>query len=249
MIKKTRAGERERECDRIQIRLVKDVASPGIVAKVCPIRRASLIRDNFAGSIEWSFCSAQCEGYFHIAWSRVVMLVQHTRSIYYDDSRIRKGYWAPSSSIISATFPIGSETAERVPRLGSIIQKTLILGDVVPAVLNVDYLATFCWTLWLGLRRSFDTPSQSKVVRPDEGDKNIDVIVTHWTTNAPILQFHGTLVMNYITAHTIIFIEKKGLVYPHLYPEEQSNFGAILPLMNAYGPQTEKYSVDENTFR
>ncbi|KAG1753296.1 hypothetical protein EDB19DRAFT_1627122 [Suillus lakei] len=51
----------------------------------------------------------------------------------------------------------------------------------------------------------YDSSAISKIIKLAKGDKKIDVITTHWTCAiAPILQFHSTAVMNYITAQSIV---------------------------------------------
>ncbi|KAG2738970.1 hypothetical protein P692DRAFT_20841582 [Suillus brevipes Sb2] len=54
-------------------------------------------------------------------------------------------------------------------------------------------------------KNQYDSSAISKIHKLMKGDKKIDLIITDWTSAiAPILQFHSTAVMNYITAQSVV---------------------------------------------
>jgi TPP-dependent indolepyruvate ferredoxin oxidoreductase alpha subunit len=84
----------------------------------------------------------------------------------------------------------------------------------------------------------YDNSTMKKIVKMKKENKKIDVIITHWTCAiAPILQFHTTSMMNYITAHSLVCLyphwtcEDKGFMNPCLYMEGKMNLNAVDSLM------------------
>ncbi|KAG2127796.1 hypothetical protein BD769DRAFT_1356915, partial [Suillus cothurnatus] len=69
-------------------------------------------------------------------------------------------------------------------------------------------------------------------------NKQVDVIITHWKCAiAPILQFHSTAVMNYITADSIVCLyprwttANKSLIHPRMYLENLTHLSMLNALM------------------
>ncbi|KAG1780904.1 hypothetical protein EV702DRAFT_963291 [Suillus placidus] len=83
-----------------------------------------------------------------------------------------------------------------------------------------------------------DSSAIQKIFKLEKGDKKIDVIITDWASAIiPILQFHSTVVMNYITARTLVSLypnwmkENRGLVNPCMYLDNTTNLRTVLALM------------------
>ncbi|KAG2108802.1 hypothetical protein BD769DRAFT_1365826 [Suillus cothurnatus] len=87
-------------------------------------------------------------------------------------------------------------------------------------------------------KTEYDNNAIKRVVKLKNGKKKIDVMVTHWNCAIiPILQFHSTLVMNCVTAHTIVSMypdwtcARKGFVHPQMYLNDKSNTHTVEALM------------------
>ncbi|KAG2121283.1 hypothetical protein DEU56DRAFT_760764 [Suillus clintonianus] len=126
-------------------------------------------------------------------------------------------------------------------------------------------------------KTEYDSSAIMKIVKLAKGKKKIDVIITDWASaTIPILQYHSTAVMNYMTAHTLISLyptwtaDKKSLVNPAIYMDDRTNLHTVNVLMkyahpvfhinaepfhlgthkcrrNAYYPGTTRNTIDENT--
>jgi hypothetical protein len=87
-------------------------------------------------------------------------------------------------------------------------------------------------------KRDYDSSAISKIYKLQKGGKKIDLIITDWTCAiAPILQFHTTCVMNYVTARALVCLyprwtcENKGFVNPRLYQDAYTNLKTVDGLM------------------
>lgn len=87
-------------------------------------------------------------------------------------------------------------------------------------------------------KTDYDSSAISKIYRLVSGEKKVDVIITHWTcTLAPIFQFHSTVVMNYITARSVICLyprwttASKGLIHPRMYLDNMTHLRTVHELM------------------
>ncbi|KAG1902612.1 uncharacterized protein F5891DRAFT_929202, partial [Suillus fuscotomentosus] len=67
--------------------------------------------------------------------------------------------------------------------------------------------------------------------------KKVDIMVTdRASTIVPIMQYHSTAVMNYITAHTFVSLypkwmnDRKTLVNPATYMDDRTNIAMVLAL-------------------
>ncbi|KAG1894175.1 uncharacterized protein F5891DRAFT_985289 [Suillus fuscotomentosus] len=92
------------------------------------------------------------------------------------------------------------------------------------------------------LKQEYNDSAMAKIFKLEKGEKKVDVIVTHWTAAVvPILQFHMTSVMNYITADSLVCLyprwttEKKGFINPRLYLEGKSTLHTVEGLMKYVG--------------
>ncbi|KAG2155404.1 hypothetical protein DEU56DRAFT_750968 [Suillus clintonianus] len=84
----------------------------------------------------------------------------------------------------------------------------------------------------------YDSSAISKIIKLANGDKKIDIITTHWTCAiAPILQFHSTAVMNYVTAQSIVSLYPRwtaanmSFVNPQMYVCGKTNLRTVDVLM------------------
>ncbi|KAG1893300.1 uncharacterized protein F5891DRAFT_985967 [Suillus fuscotomentosus] len=84
----------------------------------------------------------------------------------------------------------------------------------------------------------YDGSAIARIYKLENGEKKIDIIVTHWKcVIAPVLQFHSTIVMNYITADDIVCMypkwtcNRKGFINPQLYMEDKTNLRTVEALM------------------
>ncbi|KAG1844561.1 hypothetical protein C8R48DRAFT_544869, partial [Suillus tomentosus] len=84
----------------------------------------------------------------------------------------------------------------------------------------------------------YDSSAVIKVYKLEREGKKVDIIFTDMASAiVPILQYHSTAVMNYITARSLISLyprwttEKKSLVNPRLYSENCTNIRSVLALM------------------
>ncbi|KAG2752531.1 hypothetical protein P692DRAFT_201663656, partial [Suillus brevipes Sb2] len=87
-------------------------------------------------------------------------------------------------------------------------------------------------------RIDYDSSAITKVHKLAHKKKKIDVIITDWASAiVPILQYHSTVVMNYITARTFVSLypkwtnQMKSLVNPCIYMDDKSNLRTALALM------------------
>jgi hypothetical protein len=88
-------------------------------------------------------------------------------------------------------------------------------------------------------KTEYDSGAIAKVYKLENEEKRMDIIVTHWNCAiAPILQFHSTIVMNYITADSIVSMyypewtcQSKGFIHPRLYMEDMTNLRTVQALM------------------
>ncbi|KAG1890320.1 hypothetical protein F4604DRAFT_1567969, partial [Suillus subluteus] len=87
-------------------------------------------------------------------------------------------------------------------------------------------------------RRDYDGSAISRVHKLEKDDKMADIIITDWASAIiPILQYHSTVVMNYMTARTFVSLypewtkENKSLVNPAVYMGEKSNLQTVLAIM------------------
>ncbi|KAG1871364.1 hypothetical protein DFJ58DRAFT_742113 [Suillus subalutaceus] len=93
-------------------------------------------------------------------------------------------------------------------------------------------------------RRDYDGSAISRVHKLEKDDKMVDVIITDWISAIiPILQYHSTVVMNYMTARTFVSLypkwtkENKSLVNSAVYMGEKSNLQTVLAIMKALSSQ------------
>ncbi|KAG1851155.1 hypothetical protein F4604DRAFT_1542189, partial [Suillus subluteus] len=77
-----------------------------------------------------------------------------------------------------------------------------------------------------------------KVHKLVRGELQVDIIITHWTCAlAPILQFHSTTVMNYVTVCSIVCLYphwttvNKGFIHPQMYLENRTHLHTLYGLM------------------
>ncbi|KAG1836196.1 hypothetical protein DFJ58DRAFT_847082 [Suillus subalutaceus] len=126
-------------------------------------------------------------------------------------------------------------------------------------------------------RRDYNSSAISRVHKLEKNGKLVDVIITNWASAIiPVLQYHSTIVMNYMTAHTFISLYPewtkagKSLVNPAVYMGEKSNLQTVLALMkyirrgfyvsaepfdmgihncdqSTYCPRTTRTTIDEGT--
>ncbi|KAG1793308.1 uncharacterized protein HD556DRAFT_1214509, partial [Suillus plorans] len=89
-----------------------------------------------------------------------------------------------------------------------------------------------------GRKQGYDTSAVQKVCELDKEGKKVDIIITDWpNVIMPVLQYHSTAVMNYITAHSLVCLypqwtkEKKSLVNPRMYLEDGTNVRGVMALM------------------
>ncbi|KAG2739183.1 hypothetical protein P692DRAFT_20756458 [Suillus brevipes Sb2] len=97
--------------------------------------------------------------------------------------------------------------------------------------------------------RGYDSSAIAKIYKLENGEKHMDIIITHWTCAiAPILQFHSTVVMNYITANSIVSMysgwtcQRKGFIHPRLYMEGKTNPRTVDALMKYTGRSFKLYA-------
>ncbi|KAG0701023.1 hypothetical protein DFH29DRAFT_876203 [Suillus ampliporus] len=95
-------------------------------------------------------------------------------------------------------------------------------------------------------KKEYDSSAITKITKLAKGKNKIDVIITNWASAiVPILQYHSTAVMNYITAHSLISLyptwtaEKKSL--------NKSAHGTHDCYQSAYCPGTTRNTIDEDT--
>ncbi|KAG1722486.1 hypothetical protein EDB19DRAFT_1916662 [Suillus lakei] len=96
----------------------------------------------------------------------------------------------------------------------------------------------------------YDNSSIAKIFKLEKGEKKVDIMVTHWSCAlAPIIQFHTTCVMNYITARSLVCLYPRwttmheGFVNPRLYVDGNTNLGTVDALMK-YVRRGFKISAD-----
>jgi hypothetical protein len=99
-------------------------------------------------------------------------------------------------------------------------------------------------------KNQYDSSAISKIHKLMKGDKKIDLIITDWTSAiAPILQFHSTAVMNYITAQSVVCLyprwtsAKMSFINPRLYLEGKTNLRTVEVLIK-YIDRGFKISAD-----
>ncbi|KAG1844559.1 hypothetical protein C8R48DRAFT_735493 [Suillus tomentosus] len=87
-------------------------------------------------------------------------------------------------------------------------------------------------------KAEYDDSAIARIYKLENGGKKIDIIVTHRECAiAPVLQFHSTVVMNYITADDIVCMypkwtcDRKGFINPRLYMEDKTNLRTVEALM------------------
>ncbi|KAG1855295.1 hypothetical protein F4604DRAFT_1685776 [Suillus subluteus] len=97
----------------------------------------------------------------------------------------------------------------------------------------------------------YDGSAIKKIYKLEKEEKKIDVIVMHWTcTIAPILQFHTTSIMNYVTTCKLMCLypcwtcDNKGFVNPCLYLEGKTNLSTVDGLMKYYVRQGFRISAN-----
>jgi hypothetical protein len=126
-------------------------------------------------------------------------------------------------------------------------------------------------------KEEYDSAAIKKIFKLEREGKKMDVIITDWASSIiPILQFHSTVVMNYITARSVVSLypnwtkENKGLVNPRMYLENTTNLRTVIALMkyanrgynlsaepfdlgihncdmNGYCPRSFRNTIDEDT--
>ncbi|KAG2148937.1 hypothetical protein DEU56DRAFT_712029, partial [Suillus clintonianus] len=84
----------------------------------------------------------------------------------------------------------------------------------------------------------YDSSAISKIIKLAKGEKKVDIIITHWTCAiTPILQFHSTAVMNYVTARSIVCLYPRwttanmSFVNPQMYVCAKTNLRTVDVLM------------------
>ncbi|KAG1838187.1 hypothetical protein DFJ58DRAFT_668491 [Suillus subalutaceus] len=118
-----------------------------------------------------------------------------------------------------------------------------------------------------------------KVYKMQKEMQKVDLIITEWASAiVPILQYHSTAVMNYMTARTFVSLypkwtnDMKSLVNPRMYLGDTANIRTVTALMkyvrhgfrvtaepfqlgihdclrSAYCPSTTRNTLDDNTLR
>ncbi|KAG2151978.1 hypothetical protein BD769DRAFT_1658425 [Suillus cothurnatus] len=86
-------------------------------------------------------------------------------------------------------------------------------------------------------KTDYDNTAISRVHKLVREEQQVDVITTHWTCAlAPILQFHSTAVMNYVTARSIICLyprwtaTNKSFIHPQMYLENRTHLHTLYGL-------------------
>lgn len=84
----------------------------------------------------------------------------------------------------------------------------------------------------------YDSSAICKIYKLVRGERKVDIIITDWKCAlAPILQFHSTAVMNYITARSIVCLyphwatANKSFIHPRLYLEHMTHLRTVHILM------------------
>ncbi|KAG1868398.1 hypothetical protein F4604DRAFT_1584797 [Suillus subluteus] len=87
-------------------------------------------------------------------------------------------------------------------------------------------------------KSEYDSLVVTKVYKLEKNGKKVDIIFTEYASAiVPILQYHSTAVMNYITACSLMSLypqwtkEKKSLVNPCMYTDDCTNICTVLALM------------------
>ncbi|KAG1880092.1 hypothetical protein F4604DRAFT_1679204 [Suillus subluteus] len=87
-------------------------------------------------------------------------------------------------------------------------------------------------------KTEYDSSAILKIHKLEKGEKQVDIIVTHWKCAlAPILQFHSTAVMNYVTAWSIVCLyprwttTNQSFINPHMYLENLTHLRTLHVLM------------------
>ncbi|KAG2028953.1 hypothetical protein BDR03DRAFT_824753, partial [Suillus americanus] len=91
-------------------------------------------------------------------------------------------------------------------------------------------------------KTEYDSSVVNKVYKMEKETKKVDLIITEWaSTIMPILQYHSTAVMNYMTACTFISLypkwikDMKSLVNPRMYLQDTTNIRTVEALMKYVG--------------
>ncbi|KAG1721643.1 hypothetical protein EDB19DRAFT_1960764 [Suillus lakei] len=75
-------------------------------------------------------------------------------------------------------------------------------------------------------KTEYDSAAIAKIYKLQKGQKQVDLIISDWSCAiAPILQFHSTAVINYITARSIVCL------YPHWTAANKSLINPLYVLM------------------
>ncbi|KAG1839108.1 hypothetical protein DFJ58DRAFT_630013, partial [Suillus subalutaceus] len=87
-------------------------------------------------------------------------------------------------------------------------------------------------------KTEYESSTICKIHKLVRGEKQVNVIVTDWRCAlAPILQFHSTAVMNYITASSIVCLyprwttTNRSLIHPRIYLENLTHLSMLYVLM------------------
>ncbi|KAG2145275.1 hypothetical protein DEU56DRAFT_754131 [Suillus clintonianus] len=87
-------------------------------------------------------------------------------------------------------------------------------------------------------KTEYESTAITKIYKLQNGQKQVDVIVSDWScTLAPILEFHSTAVMNYITARSIVCLyprwtaANKSMINPRLYLQNKTHMRTVYVLM------------------
>ncbi|KAG1811918.1 hypothetical protein EV424DRAFT_1302830, partial [Suillus variegatus] len=87
-------------------------------------------------------------------------------------------------------------------------------------------------------KAEYNTSAIKRIYKLEKGKKKIDLIITEWASAiVPILQFHSTAVMNYMTARTFVSLypkwtkDMKSLVNPRMYLHDSTNIQTVTALM------------------
>ncbi|KAG2133027.1 hypothetical protein DEU56DRAFT_757246 [Suillus clintonianus] len=87
-------------------------------------------------------------------------------------------------------------------------------------------------------QQQYDSSAITKIIKLEKRGKKVDIIVTHWSCAiAPIIQFHTTCVMNYITSRSLVCLypcwtcANEGFINPLLYVDGKTTLYTVDALM------------------
>ncbi|KAG1793646.1 uncharacterized protein HD556DRAFT_1443437 [Suillus plorans] len=92
---------------------------------------------------------------------------------------------------------------------------------------------------WESERKTeYDGSAMKKIYKLMKNEREVDIIVTNWAgAIVPIVQYHSTAVMNYMTAHSLVCMYPEwtkncqSLVNPQMYLNNGTNICTVMALM------------------